>query len=281
MKRLKRKRHWRADILAAFERALKQYDSGATEVEELKDLYKLGATIAAENREIKDPTVIKRMAEYAEELVEEDHALGPENEYQVLYHFVSAYLFAHVPANILKEMEADRIMDYVNDTVDLFIKPEYEEPEPELSDLPIQSSVLPFRDGPAERAFDVETPAYDPSIAPDKGEWLALDEGEQLDIVAVFHESHGEFGNSLDVHAGIHVVIETQLALDTPEVTAALDRLMKQGLTRHDVIHAIGTVFLESIHDLVESDHTSDGDDNERYYERLSSFNAVDWLDEE
>ena len=269
----KRKRHWKADVISSFERAIKQFDSGVTELDDIKDLYKLGATIAAENRGISNSATIEQMAEFAEKLVEEDHAGAPENEYQVLFHFVSAYVYAHVPANILEEMEADRVMDYIGETVGLFI-----EPEPEPSDLAIEPSDQPFLDAPLPRELVVAMDDYDPSKATDKGEWLALDESEQLDIVTVFHESHGEFGDSLDVHAGIHVAIETQIALDTPEVTAALDRLMKQGLTRHDAIHAIGSVFLESIHDLLESDLSSEGDENQRYNEKLSSFSADDWL---
>ncbi len=157
-----RKRHWKADVISSFERAIKQFDSGVTELDDIKDLYKLGATIAAENRGISNSATIEQMAEFAEKLVEEDHAGAPENEYQVLFHFVSAYVYAHVPANILEEMEADRVMDYIGETVGLFI-----EPEPEPSDLAIQPPDQPFSGAPSQRALDVEMPAYDPSIAPD------------------------------------------------------------------------------------------------------------------
>jgi len=213
------------------------------------------------------------MVEFAEELVEEDHALAPEHKYQVLFHFVSAYLYAHVPANIAEEMEVDRIMDYLSDTIGLMI-----EPDVEPSDLAIEPPEQQNLDIPLPRELDVPMADYDPSKALDRGEWLDLDEGEQLDIVTVFHESHGEFGDSIDVHAGIHVVIETQIATATPEVTAALHRLMKQGLTRHDAIHAIGFVFFEGVQDLLESDLSSEGDENEFYYEKLSSFSVDDWL---
>jgi len=266
----KRKRHWKLDVISAFERAIKRLESDTSELDDIQDVYKLAATVAAENRGIKDPTTIKRMAEYTEELVEEDHALVPADKHQVLFYFVIAYIHAHVPAGILEEMEADRIMEYLNEALDLFI-----EPESELSDLVSQ---------PSDEALGgdlfggVDVLDYDPERAPDKGDWLALGESGQIDIVMAFHEEHGEYGDSLETHAAIHATIENQVATGTSEVTAALDKLMKQGLSRHDAIHAIGFVLFESVQDLLESDHSEGEDASERYYEKLSRFNAKDWL---
>ncbi len=122
--------------------------------------------------------------------------------------------------------------------------------------------------------------SYDPSKALDHEEWLALDESEQLDLVMEFHRSSGEYGESLDSHAAIHTAVETQLALEIPSVNAAFYRLRKQGLTRHDAVHAIGSVLFEFMQDCMGSDQTSTEDANEQYYERLSKFNAADWLDD-
>lgn len=272
MRTPKRKRHWQADVISAFKRAINRLESGTGGLDDIQDVYKLSATVAAENRGVKDPTTIKRMAEYAEELVEEDHALAPENKHQVLFHFVIAYIYAHVPAGILEEMEADRIMEYLNEALDLFI-----EPESELSDLAGQPSDEALGSDLFGYPSDVEVLDYDPERALDKGAWLDLDEGEQLEIVMAFHESHVELGDSLDGHAAIHVTIETQIATDTPEVMAALARLMKQGLTRHGAIHAIGSVFFESVQELLASDDSEGEDANERYYAKLSSISADDW----
>ena len=48
------------------------------------------------------------------------------------------------------------------------------------------------------------------------------------------------------LHLTMHAAIENQLAAkDPPEVAKTLDRLMGQGMSRHDAIHAIAAVFIE------------------------------------
>ncbi len=275
MKLPKRKRHWRTDVHSAFKRAIKRYESGDVALDDIEDLYKLGAPIAAQNRGIKDSETIKRMAEFTEKCVEEDHAIEPSNKHQVIFHFVSAYLYAHVPAGILDEIEADRVMEYLNDTLDLFI-------EPELAESGLDAHAIDeLSDGDLHDSdSDVQMPAYDPEVAPDKLDWLATDEGEQMDRIMVFHESHGEFGDSLEAHVAMHMAVETQIVTDTPEVETTLNRLMKQGLSRHDAIHAIGFVLAESVQEILTSDESAGEDANERYYVKLSRFNASDWLNQ-
>jgi hypothetical protein len=120
MKRITRKRHWRAEVLSSFERAAKLYDSGRTDLDDWRDLYKLAAGIAAQNRGITDRAVIESMETFSREVVALDHEIEPKNKDQVFFHFVIAYVQSHVPAEILGELEADRIMDYLNDNIDLF-----------------------------------------------------------------------------------------------------------------------------------------------------------------
>jgi hypothetical protein len=127
-------------------------------------------------------------------------------------------------------------------------------------------------------ALGVAMRSYNPSKTPNRREWLALDEGERLHLTREFHRSHGEFSGLLDSHAAIHAAVETQIAMDTPNVTAALGRLQKQGLNRHDSVHAIGSILAEHMHELLTSDQPATEDANDRYYEKLSKFNAEDWL---
>jgi hypothetical protein len=119
--------------------------------------------------------------------------------------------------------------------------------------------------------------SYDPATAPNSREWLSIDEAERIELVRQYHEDHGDYGESLEMHAGIHAVVETQIAMDIAEVRKTLQRLRKQGLNRHDAIHAIGTVLAEHMHALVTSDETPTGDANEKYYEQLSKFNVSAW----
>jgi hypothetical protein len=51
------------------------------------------------------------------------------------------------------------------------------------------------------------------------------------------------FSESERLHAAAHVIVENQAALgDATVVPATLDRLMREGLDRHDAIHAIAYV---------------------------------------
>ena len=121
---------------------------------------------------------------------------------------------------------------------------------------------------------------YNPAKNPKPQEWLALDELTRLDLISEFHQSHGEFGESIDAHAGIHAVVETQLAMDIPNARSTLGRLRKSGLTRHDAIHAIGTVLAEHMTEITTNPRVSPDEANSRYYERLRTFTRVDWLGE-
>src|SRR4051812_16652600 len=95
---------------------------------------------------------------------------------------------------------------------------------------------------------------YDPELAPVPEEWLASDEDERVYVIEQYHrEARIPLPKSArHVHATIHAVVENQLALeDQAIVRATLERLMREGLTRHDAIHAIGSVLTEYLYDLL------------------------------
>ena len=114
---------------------------------------------------------------------------------------------------------------------------------------------------------------YDPSMTPDPDEWLSLDEDERIWLVTKHHrQTKVELPNE-DLHAAFHVVVENQIALGDAEPTqATLERLMRDGLDRHEAIHAIAAVLVDFIHG-VAADGTAPGG-NERYYEELRKLNA-------
>ena len=118
---------------------------------------------------------------------------------------------------------------------------------------------------------------YNPMKAPNRRSWLSMDEGERVELIRQYHEENGDYGESLNAHAAIHCAVETQIAMETPVVCEALVRLLDQGLHRHEAIHAIATVLAEHIHDLLGQKEDAEVDPNEKYYERLSQFNADDW----
>jgi hypothetical protein len=118
--------------------------------------------------------------------------------------------------------------------------------------------------------------AYDPHEAPNPEEWLALEEDEQHILVESYHRSAQiELPIAL-AHAVIHTVVESQLALGISEVQDALNRLMAEGLDRHDALHAIGFVLAGHMHTLVEGPEST-VDPNEAYLSELEELTAEKW----
>ncbi len=83
---------------------------------------------------------------------------------------------------------------------------------------------------------------YDPAIAPDPTVWLALGEQERIYLVEKHHRVAKVKLPHITLHASFHVVVENQVAEGLQSTVRAMDRLMKEGLSRHDALHAIGSV---------------------------------------
>jgi hypothetical protein len=121
---------------------------------------------------------------------------------------------------------------------------------------------------------------YDPYKAPDPKEWSDMDEQERINLIEQYHRRAGIRLPNVTVHAVIHAVIETQIALgDELPVRRTLERLMSEGLDRHDALHAIGSVLAGHMHDLLSRPKTtSKADPNEPYYAALERLTAEEWL---
>ena len=80
------------------------------------------------------------------------------------------------------------------------------------------------------------------------------------------------------MHALIHVVVENQVALGA-EVPAqeTLSRLMREGLSRHDAVHAIGSVLAGHMFDLIKHGPKEENV-NASYYRQLEELTAEGWL---
>jgi hypothetical protein len=103
------------------------------------------------------------------------------------------------------------------------------------------------------------TLSYDPNVAPPSTQWLSLGEAQRIDLVTAYHRAAaGHIANDR-LHAIIHVIVETQLALGEPVVVDTMARLERSGLTRHDGIHAIGDVLTAHLQSLMRAD-SSDGE---------------------
>ena len=118
--------------------------------------------------------------------------------------------------------------------------------------------------------------SYQPSQNPNPEEWLALDEGERIYLVQEFHSTLAEElpENAASMHATIHVVVENQLALQVQPVPATIEKLVRQGLDRHEAIHAVGAILAEDIFEILKN---SKKPSLNRYRRRLNKLTAKRW----
>ena len=118
---------------------------------------------------------------------------------------------------------------------------------------------------------------YDPDSAPAAVEWLALHEDERLERVSAYHRRKRIRLPNLQLHAVIHVVIENQLALGEKVVASTLARLEAEGLSRHDAVHAIGSVLAEHLFELMRETCGVTDTAYAQYLERLKDLTAERW----
>ncbi len=117
---------------------------------------------------------------------------------------------------------------------------------------------------------------YNASTTPDPETWLELDEAERLELICDFVE---KFESDIEVeaqrlHAAIHMTVENQLALNVEPTNETYARLRKQGLNRHDAVHAIGAVINEDIYEIMKGNKNSPF---EGYKGRLRKLTAKRW----
>ena len=112
---------------------------------------------------------------------------------------------------------------------------------------------------------------------PDPEWWDVLDDDERISVVM---EHHLEAGKELPdeySHGLLHVVVENQIALgeETP-VEAVLRRLVDENLDRHDAVHAIASILINHMHELMHGEDAAL--DNDDYYAELKKLTAEKWL---
>ena len=119
---------------------------------------------------------------------------------------------------------------------------------------------------------------YDPLTGPNLDQWRSLSEDEQVDRVQEYHRAAGAEVPNERIHASLHVVVENQIALgDETPVADTLDRLMQEGLDRHEALHAIASVLASHVTRLLQQTDVSQGDPNTPYYEGLRNLTAASW----
>ena len=118
---------------------------------------------------------------------------------------------------------------------------------------------------------------YDPLEVPVSEEWLDINEAERVRFVEGYHRHARVRLPNAVVHAPLHVIVENQAALgDEIPVHRTLDRLMKDGIDRHEAIHAVASVLAEHMSDLARNP-PSQSDPNARYYAALERLTVKNW----
>jgi len=112
--------------------------------------------------------------------------------------------------------------------------------------------------------------------------WRSLVENQALVLVADYHRRcrpHPRAGNQR-LHNLTHVVVENQIAMghDFP-AAAKLKELIAEGLSRHEAVHAIGSVFAGQLYGALSEMASEKIGGEEDYRESLKALTAQSWRD--
>ena len=118
---------------------------------------------------------------------------------------------------------------------------------------------------------------YDPETAPDAAEWLELEEDERVSRVSAYHRHAKIKLPNLNIHAALHAVVENQIAEELQAVRETVARLQTEGLSRHDAIHAVGSVLVVRLQALMLEGPRAQFA-VEAYSQDLRSLTAQGWL---
>lgn len=121
---------------------------------------------------------------------------------------------------------------------------------------------------------------YNPLKAPAPEEWLNIDEAERVRLVGDYHHHVQAELPDVMVHVMFHVIVENQAALgDEMPVRRTIDRLMKEGIDRHEAVHAVGSVMSEHMWKLARSapNSPSHAELNAPYYAALEKLTVESW----
>ena len=118
---------------------------------------------------------------------------------------------------------------------------------------------------------------YDPDHPPPADAWLELDEQQRTDLVSRYHETVGDLAGNPTLHALMHTVVENQLAGGHQPAVRAMARLLRDGLDRHEAIHALASVLASQIYDALKGAAAS-SDPKQDVDRALDALTAERWL---
>lgn len=119
---------------------------------------------------------------------------------------------------------------------------------------------------------------YNPDQPVNSENWLALDEAMRIELVYDFHSDLDleMADDALSLHSTIHVIVENQLAMGVELIPETIAKLTRQGLNRHEAIHAIGALISEDIFDVMNGN--AEEFSQKKYRRKLDKITAKRWL---
>ena len=119
---------------------------------------------------------------------------------------------------------------------------------------------------------------YNPSNSIDADEWLEVDELMRSELVRKFHRGLDKPlpEDSLPGHALIHVIVENQIATNIELVPETIAKLVRQGLDRHEAVHAIGALISAQMFNLAQGNIEKFC--TVKYKRQLKKLTAKRWL---
>lgn len=140
-----------------------------------------------------------------------------------------------------------------------------------------------FEDADSEDDFDPEIDEaveavtgmrYDPEEGPDPSRWRDLSEDDRIMLAEAYHRRAGITVPNMNVHAIMHAVIENQAVMgDELPVRRAIERLIGDGLDRHEAVHAVGSVLAAHLNDTLKAGAPN----NKAYLEAVERLTAESW----
>ncbi len=121
---------------------------------------------------------------------------------------------------------------------------------------------------------------YHPQVPPDPLHWLEAGEAERIEAVVRWHRTAGEKLPNIQAHAIFHVIVENQIAEGLDAINQTVSRLMREGLQRHDALHAVASVLASHLHVLMkpQPQGTDPADSvNARYFAEVERLTAKRW----
>ena len=119
---------------------------------------------------------------------------------------------------------------------------------------------------------------YNPEVPPNPAEWLAIDEQSRIRIVEKYHRNARVKVPNLKGHAIYHAIVENQIAEGLDSVLRAMTRLINQGLSRHEALHAVGSCVADYVFEVLSSeDKDSAGTAQNRYDAAVERLTAMEW----